>query len=70
MCQGKTSEQVFLVLFSKREMERIWDLVQTLEKKKKKKKKKKNRESESYLWVSTMFAQAEKEIREKQQEDR
>ena len=57
MCQGKTSEQVFLVLLPK------------LLGKKKKKKKKKNRESESYLWVST-FAQAEKEIREKQQEER
>ena len=49
-------------------MERIWDLAQTLGEKKKKKMKK-NRESESYLWVST-FAQAEKEIREKQQEER
>lgn len=66
MHQDKTSEQVFLVLLSKREMERIGDLVQTLEKK----KKKKTRESKSYLWVSTMFAQAEKEIREKQQEER
>lgn len=28
------------------------------------------RESEPYLWVSTRFAQAEKEIREKQQEER
>lgn len=34
------------------------------------KKKMKIRESEPYLWVSTRFAQAEKEIREKQQEER